>query len=147
MSEKIPRAFFSSSHSSFALIDPITQKFHRRLDRHGYLTSGLRRHVAVWYVWSEWKDHPSDRLPNWAALRERLLSVVGDAAPQGLKTATWGVSSCWIDCKCIDQDSDIDKAYWIPHMDEVYSEARCTVFLIRNDDPTQLLKVGRITAY
>src|SRR5271154_7020910 len=117
MSEAIPRALFSSSHSSFALIDPATEKFHRRL---------LRRHVAISYVWSEWKDDPSDRLPNWAPIRKRLFSVVGDTAPQGLKTETCGVSSCWIDCKCIDQDSDADKAYWIPRMDEVYSEARCT---------------------
>lgn len=143
MSEAIPRALFSSSHSSFAVIDPATEKFHRRLDRHGYFTSGLRRHVTISYVWSEWKDDPSKRLPNWAAMRERLLSVVGDAAPHGLKAETWGASSCWIDSKCIDQDSDDDKAYWIPRMDEVYSEARCTVLLLRNDDLTPLLKVAQ----
>ncbi|KAI1080456.1 hypothetical protein F5B20DRAFT_97915 [Whalleya microplaca] len=133
MSVTIPRALLSNSHSSFAIIDPSTGNFHRRFDRHGYLTSGLRRHVAISYVWSEWKDNPADRLPDWSLLRERLLAVVGDNAPAGLKKETWGVSKCWIDCKCINQDSDSDKAYWIPRMDEVYSEARCTVLLVRDD--------------
>ncbi|KAI0152449.1 hypothetical protein F4776DRAFT_659374 [Hypoxylon sp. NC0597] len=133
MSDTTPKAFLSNSHSSFSLIDPATGKFHRRFDRHGYLTSGLRRHVAISYVWSEWKDNPTDRLPNWTLLRERLLAVVGDNAPAGLKKETWGVNKCWIDCKCIDQNSDSDKAYWIPRMDEVYSEARCTVLLVRDD--------------
>lgn len=143
MSKAIPKALFSRSHSSFALIDPSTEKFHRRFDRHAGLTSGLRRHVTISYVWSEWKDDPSDRLPNWAAVRERLLSVVGNAAPRGLRAETWSVSSCWIDCKCIDQDSDADKAYWIPRMYEVYSEARCTVLLLRNDNLTSLMKVAQ----
>ncbi|OTA96076.1 hypothetical protein M434DRAFT_376285 [Hypoxylon sp. CO27-5] len=133
MSDTIPKAFFSDSHSSFALIDPATGKFHRRFDPHGYLTSGLRRHVAISYVWNEWKDNPVDRLPNWTLLREHLLAVVGDNAPAGLKKETWGVNKCWIDCKCIDQNSDSDKAYWIPRMDEVYSEARCTVLFVRDD--------------
>ncbi|KAI1408466.1 hypothetical protein F5Y13DRAFT_172519 [Hypoxylon sp. FL1857] len=142
MSDTLPKALLSDSHSSFALIDPATGKFHRRFDRHGYLTSGLRRHVAISYVWNEWKDDPADRLPNWALLRERLLAVVGDNAPTGLKKETWGVSKCWIDCKCIDQNSDSDKAYWIPRMDEVYSEARCTVLLVR-DDLSPLMRLSQ----
>ncbi|KAI0881529.1 uncharacterized protein GGS22DRAFT_59316 [Annulohypoxylon maeteangense] len=133
MSDTIPKSLFSNSRSSFALIDPATGNFHRRFDRHGYLTSGLRRHVAISYVWSEWKTNPADRLPDWTLLRERLLAVVGDNAPAGLRKETWGVNKCWIDCKCIDQDSDLDKAYWIPRMDEVYAEARCTVLLVRDD--------------
>lgn len=143
MSDGIPRALFSRSHSSFALINDSTEKYYRRLDRHGYLTSGLRRHVAISYVWSEWKDDPSSKLPNWAAMRARLHSVVGDGAPQGLRARTWGVNSCWIDCKCLDQDFAPDKDYWIPRMYEIYSEARCTILLLRNDDLTPLLKVAQ----
>ena len=143
MSDGIPRALFSRSHSSFALINPSTEKYYRRLDRHGFLTSGLRRHVAISYVWSEWKDDPSSKLPNWAAMRARLHFVVGDGASKGLRAKTWGVNSCWIDCKCIDQDSAPDKEYWIPRMDEIYSEARCTILLLRNDDLTPLLKVAQ----
>lgn len=143
MSTSIPKAIISASHSSFALINPATEKFHRRLDRHGYLTAGLRRHIAISYVWSEWKEKPSDRLPNWAAIRESLLSVVGPAAPSGLRAETWKATSCWIDCKCIDQDSDADKDYWIPRMDEVYGEARCTVLLVRTHDLTVLQGVAQ----
>ncbi len=134
---------FSSSRSSFALIDPATDKFHRRLDRHGYLTSGLRRHVTISYVWSEWKNDPSDKLPDWAAVRERLLSVVGRGAPDGLRAETGNASTYWIDCKCIDQDADTDKAYWIPRMDEIYFGARCTILLLRNIDLTVLQEVAQ----
>jgi hypothetical protein len=48
---KVPKAFLLDSHSSFALIDPATEKFHHRIGRHSYL------------------------------LVERLLSVVGKDAP------------------------------------------------------------------
>lgn len=138
-----PKSLFSSSRSSFSLIDPATDKFHRRLDRHGYLTSGLRRHVTISYVWSEWKNDRSDKLPDWTAVRERLLCVVGSGAPSLLKVETGNASTCWIDCKCIDQDADTDKAYWIPRMDEIYYEARCTILLLRNLDLTVLQEVAR----
>ncbi|CAH0050449.1 unnamed protein product [Clonostachys solani] len=143
MSDLLPTSFFSSGHSTFAVIDPTTGKFHRRLDRHGFLTSGLGRHVAISYVWSEWKRDPAlDRLPDWEAVRSRLSSVVGSTAPKNLRPETGSSSRCWIDCKCIDQSSDTDKAYWIPRMDEVYSEARCTVLLLRYADLSPLQELA-----
>ncbi|CAG9988059.1 unnamed protein product [Clonostachys byssicola] len=143
MSDSLPKSFFSSGNSAFAVIDPTTGKFHRRLDRHGFLTSGLGRHVAISYVWSEWKRDPAvDRLPDWEAVRSRLSSVVGSTAPKNLRPETGSSGRCWIDCKCIDQSSDTDKAYWIPRMDEIYSEARCTVLLLRHVDLTPLQELA-----
>jgi hypothetical protein len=100
-------------------------------------------HVAISYVWSEWKDDPSDRLPNWTYLQERLLAVVGPQTPPALRKETWNASCCWLDSKCIDQDSETDKMYWIPKMDEVYHEAECTVLLLRDCNLTVLMEIAQ----
>lgn len=110
----------------------MTSQLHRQRDRHGYWTSGLRTHVAISYVWSEWRDRPEDRLPSWPLLQKRLQSLLGAEASPDIKAVTRGWSRCWIDCICIDQDSTDDKAYWIPRMDEIYYEARCTILLLRS---------------
>ena len=141
MAEKIPKAYFSKRHSGFALIDPITQKYHRRTEPRGYFNKGLGRYIAISYVWGEWKDRPENQLPNWHAVRHRLLSVVESDAPEDLQAVTKKETSIWIDAKCIDQDSDADKAYWIPRMDSVYLEARCTILLLRGLDLTTIKRV------
>lgn len=110
----------------------MTSQLHRQWDRHGHWTSGLRTHVAISYVWSEWRDRPEDRLPSWPLLQKRLQSLLGADASPDIKAVTRGSSRCWIDCICIDQDSTDDKAYWIPRMDEIYYEARCTILLLRS---------------
>ncbi|PSS18868.1 hypothetical protein M430DRAFT_19457 [Amorphotheca resinae ATCC 22711] len=143
MSQNIPKAFFSGTRSSFALIDPSTERYHRVLDRHGAFRSGLKMHVVISYVWSEWKDDPSDKLPDWTQLRERLLAVVGPRTPPALRRQTWNASCCWLDSKCINQDSEVDKMYWIPRMDEVYHEAECTVLLLRGFNLTVLMEVAQ----
>ena len=143
MSNNIPKALFSAAHSAFALIDPSTERYRRVLDRHGAFRSGLKMHVAISYVWSEWKDDPSDRLPNWTQLRDRLLAVVGPHAPPALRKETWNASCCWLDSKCINQDSETDKMYWIPKMDEVYHEAECTILLLRGCNLTVLMEIAQ----
>ncbi|KAE9373103.1 hypothetical protein N431DRAFT_544250 [Stipitochalara longipes BDJ] len=143
MSNDIPKAFFSAGHSAFALIDPRTESYHRVLDRHGAFRSGLKMHVAISYVWSEWKNDPSERLPSWTHLRERLLAVVGPQTPPDLRKETWNASCCWLDSKCINQDSEADRLYWIPKMDEVYHEAECTILLLRDCDLTVLMEIAR----
>jgi hypothetical protein len=143
MSIDIPKALFSAGHSAFALIDPSTERYRRVLDRHGAFKSGLKMHVAISYVWSEWKDNPSDRLPNWADLRDRLLAIVGHQTPPTLRKETWNATCCWLDSKCINQDSETDKGYWVPKMDEVYHEAECTVLLVRGCDLTVLMEIGK----
>ena len=105
---------------------------------------GLRTHVAISYVWSEWKNTPTDRLPDWERLRPRLMSLVGPNAPKGLKSETRGVTRCWLDSKRIDQSSEDDKAYWVHRTDEVYFEARCTMLLLGPDcGLTPLLSLER----
>jgi len=131
MAEELPKSHLSSTRSAFALIDPSTSLFHRQIDRHAYLTSGFRTHVAISYVWSEWRDNASDKLPSWAALQKRLTSLLGERASPGMKAITGKATRCWLDCMCIDQDSIEDKTYWIPRMDEIYYEARCTILLLR----------------
>ncbi|KAK8134788.1 heterokaryon incompatibility protein [Apiospora sp. TS-2023a] len=143
MTAKPPKSHLSPSRSAFALIDPMDARLHRQFDRHGYLTSGLRTHVAVSYVWSEWRDRREDRLPSWTSLRARLQSLLGADPSPDIKRATRGESRCWIDCICIDQDSPEDKAHWIPRMDEIYYEARCTILLLRSArlDLSALLRI------
>jgi hypothetical protein len=126
-----PKAFASSKRSTFALIDPTTSKFHRKIDRHGFFTSGLRTHVAISYVWSEWRKNPSDKLPSWPALQTRLSRLFGIDASREIQRLTGKASRCWLDCMCIDQENPLDKSYWIPRMDEIYYEARCTMLLLR----------------
>jgi len=131
MAEELPKSHLSSTRSAFALIDPSTSLFHRQIDRHAYLTSGFRTHVAISYVWSEWRDNASDKLPSWASLQKRLTSLLGERASPELKAITGKTTRCWLDCMCIDQESSEDKMYWIPRMDEIYYEARCTILLLR----------------
>lgn len=131
MAEELPKSHLSSTRSAFALIDPNTSLFHRQIDRHAYLTSGFRTHVAISYVWSEWRDNASDKLPSWAALQKRLTSLLGERASPEVKAVTGKATRCWLDCMCIDQESSEDKSYWIPRMDEIYYEARCTILLLR----------------
>jgi hypothetical protein len=142
MADPPPKAFASSTRSTFALIDPTTSKLHRKIDRHGFLTSGLRTHVAISYVWSEWRENPNDKLPSWPALQTRLSRLFGTDASREIQKLTGKASRCWLDCMCIDQDNPLDKAYWIPRMDEVYYEARCTMLLLRTPslDLNPLLK-------
>jgi Heterokaryon incompatibility protein (HET) len=143
MPQNIPKALTSPSRSSFALIDPTTERYERVLDRHGSLRGGLKMHTAISYVWSEWKDSALDGLPSWPRIRERLMSVLGPGTPRALRSQTWNASCCWLDCKCINQDSDEDKAYWVPRMDEVYSEAECTLLLLRYQDLTALMEIAQ----
>jgi hypothetical protein len=131
MAEKPPKSHLSPTRSAFSLIDPSTSLFHRQIDRHAYLTSGFRTHVAISYVWSEWRDNASDKLPSWPALQKRLMSVLGEHASPEIKAVTGKATRCWLDCMCIDQESREDKSYWIPRMDEIYYEARCTILLLR----------------
>lgn len=131
MAAKPPRSYVSSKRSTFSLIDPNTSQFHRQIDRHGALTSGLRTHVAISYVWSEWREKAEDKLPSWIALQARLRPLFESSASHKNRTATGRTSRCWIDCMCIDQESSEDKAYWIPRMDEIYYEAQCTILLLR----------------
>lgn len=129
-SKTLPRSLFGEDRSSFALIDPSTELYHRKLDRHGWLT--LRQHIAISYVWAEWKDDPSDRLPNWSLIRQRLLHILGPHAPNGIGLETGNATCCWLDFKCVDQDSVSSKSYWISRMDQIYAEAKCTVLLLRD---------------
>jgi len=131
MAEELPKSHLFSTRSAFALIDPSTSLFHRQIDRHAYLTSGFRTHVAISYVWSEWRDNASDKLPSWAALQKRLTSLLGERASPEVKAVTRKATRCWLDCMCIDQESSEDKSYWIPRMDEICYEARCTILLLR----------------
>ena len=79
----------------------------------------------------------------WSTVSATSRSKSGDAGPRGPRAGTWGARGCSIDGKCIDQDSDADKAYWIPRMHEVYREARCTVLPLRNGDLTPLPELAQ----
>lgn len=137
MSKTLPKTLLGKDGSSFALIDPSTELFYRKLDRQGWLTNSLRQHVAISYVWSEWKHNPSDKLPDWGLIRQRLLYVLGPHASSAIRLETGNASRCWLDSKCVDQDSVRSKSYWIPRMDEIYASAKCTVLILR--DPALLV--------
>ena len=139
MSSTLPKTLLGRHRSSFALIDPSTQLYFRKLDRHGWLNNSTRQHIAISYVWSEWIDDPSDRLPNWDVIRKRLLCILGSGASKSIRSETGDATRCWLDSKCIDQGSASSKSYWIPRMDEIYAEAKCTVLLLR--DPSVLILV------
>ncbi|OAP65313.1 hypothetical protein AYL99_01285 [Fonsecaea erecta] len=134
MTTTLPRSIVGSKRSGFSLIDPQTELFHHRV--------GRAQHVAISYVWSDWTDAQDARNPlrHWPELRERLLKIVGPGASTFMKICSGQATRCWIDCKCIDQDSADDKSYWVPRMDEIYSEARCTVLLLRDVDIAALQK-------
>jgi Heterokaryon incompatibility protein (HET) len=125
MTATLPSSITGSKRKGFALIDPETNLFYQKL--------GRSQHVAISYCWAEWTDglDADHNLQHWPELRRRLLKIVGPGASQFMKIRSGGAIRCWIDCKCIDQGSAADKSYWIPRMDEVYSEARCTVLLMR----------------
>lgn len=91
------------------------------------------------YVWSEWKSNPSDRLPDWSLIRQRLLYILGPNASSAIYLETGNATCCWLDSKCIDQDSASSKSCWIPRMDQIYAEAKCTVLLLR--EPALLVLV------
>ncbi|KAH8654001.1 hypothetical protein BGZ60DRAFT_419129 [Tricladium varicosporioides] len=143
MSKELPKTLLGEKRSSFALIDPSTELYHRKLDRHGWLNNSLRQHVAISYVWSEWKQNPDDRLPDWRLIRDRLLCILGSSASSDIRVRTGNASCCWLDSKCVDQDSPSSKSYWIPRMDEVYAEAKCTVLLLRDPLLSVLVPVVR----
>src|SRR5689334_235939 len=93
------KSYISSKRSTFSLIDPSTSQFHRQVDRHGFLTSGLRTHVAISYVWSEWRDYPNDKLPSWPVLQTRLNALLGESASKDTKAIIGKATRCWLDCK------------------------------------------------
>lgn len=133
MSASVPRGTFNSKRSAFAVINPDTERYLHKIGRAG--------HVAISYAWRDWAVGTfgtSSALPDWPSLQERLRDIVGPTASIFMKDLTGHASDCWLDLKCIDQQSPGDKAYWIPRMDEIYSEARCSVILLRNLDLTGL---------
>ncbi|EXJ73535.1 uncharacterized protein A1O5_03296 [Cladophialophora psammophila CBS 110553] len=134
MTTTLPRSIIASKRSGFSLIDPQTELFHHKV--------GRAQHVAISYVWSDWTDDPDagHHLRHWPELRQRLLTVVGPGASTFMKICSGHATRCWLDCKCIDQDSAADKSYWVPRMNEIYSEARCTVLLLRGVDIAPLQK-------
>ncbi|RDW57737.1 hypothetical protein BP5796_12538 [Coleophoma crateriformis] len=135
MSRHLPTGTVSRGRSAFAMIDPETELYSHKL--------GRAQHVVISYVWSEWQDGSTSSLPNWSLLRSRLLELVGASASSFMKIQTGNRRNCWLDSKCINQASAEDKAYWIPRMDEVYSEARCTVLLLRNIDLGPLVEAEK----
>ncbi|RMZ78481.1 hypothetical protein DV737_g3878, partial [Chaetothyriales sp. CBS 132003] len=119
MTSTLRRSALGFNRSGFSLIDPETELYHHKI--------GRAQHVAISYVWSDWTDDPEagHHLRHWPDLRRRLLKIVGSGASTFMKICSGHATSCWLDCKCIDQESATDKAYWVPRMDEIYSEARC----------------------
>src|SRR5882757_4084037 len=99
MSQTLPKTLFGKDRSSFALIDPSTELYYRKLDRHGWLNNSLRQHVAISYVWLEWKRNPSDRLPDWGLIRKRLLGILGPNTSDAICLETGNASCCWLDSK------------------------------------------------
>jgi hypothetical protein len=158
----IPRSFLAPSRSAFSVIDPVSEEYYRILDRRGASNINPARrsgsYFAISYVWSEWKDSPSDKLPSWAKIRERLLQLsttslvtaynkppidlAGDLPISFLRPDPF---RCWLDSKCINQASHADKAYWIPRMNEVYFDARCTILLLKDLDLTALYELYKLT--
>lgn len=141
MSKTLPKTIIGQDRSSFALINPSTELYHRKLDFSGLLRNSCRPHVAISYVWSEWKHNPSDNLPEWSLIRKRLLGILGPKASAAIRLETGNASCCWLDSKCVDQDSISSKSYWIPRMDEIYAKAKCTVLLLNGSSFSVLIPV------
>lgn len=158
----IPRAFLAPGRSAFAVIDPVTEQYHRLLDQSGALqlsTSGKSgSYFAISYVWSDWKETAADKFPSWRLLRERLLMLATTDLATNLLKALTDIAEriplklfqpdpfrCWLDSKCIDQSSLADKIHWIPRMNEIYFDARCTILLLRDVDLTALYELLRLT--
>jgi hypothetical protein len=106
-------------------------------------------------VWSEWKDSLGDKLPSWTQIRERLLQLSTTSLVTAYNKPPAGnlpfnflqhdPFRCWLDSKCINQALQADKAYWIPRMNEVYFDARCTILLLKDLDLTVLYELYKIT--
>ena len=158
----IPRWFFAPSRSAFSVIDPVSEEYYLILHRSGASNLNPARrsgsYFAISYVWSEWKDSPSDKLPSWAKIRERLLQLSTTKLVTAYNKPPIDIAGnlplaflrpdpfrCWLDCKCINQDLQADKAYWIPRMNEVYFDARCTILLLKDLDLTALYELYRLT--
>lgn len=126
MTSELPSSLTLQKRSGFAVIDPESELYYHKI--------GRAQHVAISYVWGDWTKDPEagHHLRHWPILRKRLLRIVGPGASQFMKIESGHASRCWLDCKCINQNSEGDKKYWVPRMDEIYSEARCTVLLLRN---------------
>jgi hypothetical protein len=157
----IPRAFLAPGRSAFAVIDPVTEQYHRLLDQSGALqlstTGKSGSYFAISYVWSDWKETDADKVPSWRLLRERLLMLATTDLATNLLKAPTDIGEriplklfqpdpfrCWLDSKCIDQNSPADKIHWIPRMNEIYFDARCTILLLRDVDLTALYELLRL---
>ncbi len=164
-SASLPRALMAPSRSAFAVIDPVSERYSRILEpgmmSKMNLSGRLSSYFAISYVWTEWKESSEDKLPSWRLIRERLLqlsttnlaayindgTIAQTARSLGfdLHTVQAEPFRCWIDCKCINQSSEADKRYWIPRMNEIFFNARCTILLLRDLDLTALYEICRIT--
>ncbi|KAK7978612.1 hypothetical protein PG988_006102 [Apiospora saccharicola] len=140
MTAKPPTSHSSPRRSAFTLIDPIDAQLHRQFDRHGYLTSGHRTHIAVLsYVWSEWRDRADDRLPK--------LDLASGAAPiptrRRLLAGYQGCHQGWGVTLPDRLTRPRTRRHWIPRMDEIYYEGRCTILLLRSAglDVSALLRI------
>ncbi|KAK0726910.1 hypothetical protein B0T26DRAFT_799051 [Lasiosphaeria miniovina] len=144
---------FASTRSPFRVIDPVTEEYYRGPDLSS--TSASKRSqakrpssfFAISYVWSDWKEDVNAPLPSWDLIRNRLLylsttNVFSDSAAASSQPDAF---RCWIDCKCIDQASATDKAYWVPRMNQVFFNSRCTILLLRHFDLTGIFELHRIT--
>ena len=79
-------------------------------------------------------------------LATNLLKALTDIAERiPLKLFQPDPFRCWLDSKCIDQSSLADKIHWIPRMNEIYFDARCTILLLRDVDLTALYELLRLT--
>jgi len=160
----LPKASDASDRSAFAAIDPITQKYHQLPEPGAYSLRGLAStlrplaYFAISYVWDEWKTSNS-ALPSWELIRERLLKLSTTRVFSLTNTPTSPTSPrpprhdpstdkkilCWIDCKCIDQTSPTDKAFWVPRMNKVFFDAKRTILLLRGLDLTAVWKINSNT--
>ncbi|CAN9309948.1 unnamed protein product [Alternaria sp. RS040] len=157
----IPRAFLAPGRSAFAVIDPVTERYHRLLDQSGALqlstTGKSGSYFAISYVWSDWKESIVDKFPSWRLIRERLIMLAATDLATNLLKAPTDIAQriplklfqpdsfrCWLDSKCIDQNSPADKIHWIPRMNEIYFDARCTMLLLRDVDLTALYELLKL---
>jgi hypothetical protein len=143
MSKTLPKARLEKERSSFAVLDPSTELFYRKLSHKRWFQDLLRPHIAISYVWADWKQNPGDEFPDWAIIRERLLCILGPTASAAMRMETGNAKCCWLDSRCIDQKSASSKAYWIPRMDEIYANAKCTVLLLRDSNLFPLLHLAQ----
>jgi hypothetical protein len=140
-------ASLSDSRQPFRVLNPATQEIkylHYLEARTGRPRRARRReqasiYYAISYVWSDWKIRTSDNLPNWNLIHGRLLQLSTTPLFESSETSPEDrpeAFHCWVDCKCIDQASASDKAYWVPRMNNIFYGAKCTLLLLRNIDLT-----------